>query len=345
MRNSTQSLYAILGVDRDAKPHDIERAYRRIVAEMQKETAPPDPRRRVLVEHAHDVLMDPARREAYDTEQRSPQARIARARRSRAATAVALALALAAGGGIWLATRSGNTPARIAKPRQVVQNGVVASVGRLHRIELSGETVPLGLAFAIDEGTMVTSCEGVSPNAELFVQFGARRAPVRVTAVDDPTGLCRLTGGSVGSWPLELARFDPRPAELAYVVSVGAGGDAQLKETHVKNVARPAGGGTAFEVDAPIDAPALGGPLLDVEARVVGAASRVNGRALYVHVPQGWGVERFIKEAPPPTPPPAEPAPKGEPAPLRPPAADISPERRERLEKAFRPPPNVPDEL
>jgi DnaJ-like protein len=287
VRNEQQSLYAILGVDRDAKPHDIERAYRRIKAEMQKETTPPDPRRRALVEHAHDVLMDPARREAYDTEQRSPQAKLARVQRSPMSVALVVAALAAIATGAWFATRSPSAPAKHAKPKQDVENAVSVAVGRVHRIELSGETAPLGLAFAIDEGTLVTSCEGVSPNAEMFVKFGPRRAPVRVSAVDEATGLCKLTGGSVGSWPLEAARLDPLPAELAYVVSVGPSGDAHLAETHVKNVVRAAGS-KAFEVDAPIDAQALGGPLVDVEARVVAAASRVGGRPLYVHVPEAW---------------------------------------------------------
>ncbi|HET9651040.1 MAG TPA: trypsin-like peptidase domain-containing protein, partial [Usitatibacter sp.] len=206
------------------------------------------------------------------------------------------------------------------------------------------ETVPLGLAFAIDEGTMVTSCEGITPNSEMFVKFGQRRAPVRVSAADDPTGLCRLTGGSVGSWPLELAKFDPAAHELAYVVNVGGAGDTQLQETHVKSVSR-AGDRNAFELDLAIAPQALGGPLLDVEARVVGAAARVNGRALYVRVPDSWLVERFVKPAPPPPAPAGEPAAQGETTAVPRTPADISPERRERLEKAFRPPPTVPDEI
>jgi hypothetical protein len=329
-------------VDRDAKSHEIERAYRRIIAEMQKETTPPDPRRRVLVDHAHDVLMDPVRREAYDAQLRSPQAQLAQARRSRRTMSALIALLVVAGAAIWLAIGSDDSPARTAKPKQEVQNAVAVSVGRVHRVELSGATVPLGLAFAIDEGTMVSSCEGLSPNAEVFVKFGARDAHVRVSAVDDATGLCRLTGATVGSWPLPLARIGPRPADRAYLVRIARTGEAQLYETRVKAVEQAAGY-NAFEVEAPAAAQLPGGPLLDIEARVLGAASRVGGRPLYVHIPQGWLVERFIPEAPAAA---AEPKPKeASPAPAARNPADISPERRERLEKAFHPPPQIPDDL
>ena len=66
MAENRPTYYDLLGVAPNAKINDINRAYARASAELQKETAAPDPRRAALVREAHATLSDPDRRDAYD---------------------------------------------------------------------------------------------------------------------------------------------------------------------------------------------------------------------------------------------------------------------------------------
>jgi hypothetical protein len=346
VRNEPRSLYEILRVPTDAKPQDIERAYRRIKADMQKETTPPDPRLRVMVEHAHDVLMDATRREAYDKQWFAPKAQIVRARRSPAAMAAIAAAVLSLGAVAWVLLRPDESaPASAGRPRQEVQQAVAMAVGRLTRLEPSGATTQLGLAFAIGKDTLATSCEGILPGTEMTVKFGKRSAPVRATGVDEATGLCKLTGHEVGSWPLDLARAAVPIGQPVYIVRLRPTGDPELVDAHVKKAVLVAPSLRAVKVE--YEPRELGAPLLDPDGRVVAAASRVQGAPLYVPVPAAFLPEVY-KAPPPPPPPPQEEEEAGkEPvdAAAAPGGVKIDPERRKRLEKAFRPPPNVPKDL
>ena len=100
-------------------------------------------------------------------------------------------------------------------------------------------------------------------------------------------------------------------------------------------------------------APGTGGsPLLDIYGRVVGVATLAQaGEGRHVPIPVAWVNEaRDVRE--PPVAPARERVPEEEPYKSPRPASripqkveDIPPERREALEKAFRPPPKVPDDL
>ena len=316
VRNEARSLYQILGVPTDATAQQIERAYQRLKREQQQETTPPDQRLRVLIEHAHDVLTDPASREQYDRDSGTlPQ--IARKITPARVALIVVAFTALGAGAWWLFSRD-EAPA----VKREVADAVAMAVGRVARIEPSGTTTPLGLAFAIAEGTLVTSCEGITPAVELVVEFGKRAAPVHATAIDEATQLCKLGGGAVGSWPLALSTIPPSTGLPVYAVGT-AGTAAQARETRYGR--------------APPRKEDLGGPLLDSEARVVAVASRVNGTLVYVPPPRTWvPTEAVIYSAP-------EPKVKTvEPPSLAP---NVSPERQERLEKAFRPPIVVPPDL
>jgi hypothetical protein len=346
VRNEPRSLYEILRVPTDAKPQEIERAYRRIKAEMQKETTPPDPRLRVMVEHAHDVLTDPTRREAYDKPWFAPKAQMVRARRSPAAMAAIGAAVLSIGAVVWVLLREPEAaPQAAARPRQEVQQAVAMAVGRLSRLEPSGATTQLGLAFAIGKDTLATSCEGILPGTEMTVKFGKRSAPVRATGVDEATGLCKLTGHEVGSWPLDLSRAAAPIGQPVYAVRLRPTGEPELVDAHVKQTLLVASSLRAVKVESePRD---LGAPLLDPDGRVVAAASRVQGTTVYVPVPASF-LPEIYKAPPPPPPPPPEEEEAGQESTdpgQAPGGVKIDPERRKRLEKAFRPPPNVPKDL
>ncbi|HEX7403994.1 MAG TPA: DnaJ domain-containing protein, partial [Usitatibacter sp.] len=66
MSQNNKTHYEVLGVPRDAKVTDIVRAYKRIRANQDKETAAPDARLLAVAKAAYDTLSDPDRRDEYD---------------------------------------------------------------------------------------------------------------------------------------------------------------------------------------------------------------------------------------------------------------------------------------
>jgi len=198
------------------------------------------------------------------------------------AAAIAVACVLLAIGA-WLVLRPA-PPQLTSRLRAQMETAIAVGVGRVHRVELSGASVPLGAAFAIAPGLLVTSCEGLAPNAEIVVRYGARRAPVQVADIDQASHLCRLSGADVGSSPLEIAMRVPVAGEPVYTTIVAPTGEARIVEARLKAIAA-AGSTRELVVDAQ---PQLGAPLFDSEGRVAAAATRIGGRDLYVPVPASW---------------------------------------------------------
>jgi trypsin-like peptidase len=182
----------------------------------------------------------------------------------------------------WLALRPA-PPQLTSRLRAQMETAIAVGVGRVHRIELSGASVPLGAAFAIAPGLLVTACEGLAPNAEIVVRYGARRAPVHVADVDPASQLCRLNGADVGSSPLEIATRAPVAGEPVYTTTVAPTGEARIVEGRLKAIA--VGPTRELVVDGQ---PQLGAPLFDAEGRVAAVATRIGGRDLYVPVPAAW---------------------------------------------------------
>jgi len=211
------------------------------------------------------------------------EAGLERVRRSPAkAAAIAGACAVLAIGA-WLALRPA-PPQLTSRLRAQMETAIAVGVGRVHRIELSGASVPLGAAFAIAPGLLVTSCEGLAPNAEIVVRYGARRAPVQVADVDQASHLCRLNGADVGSSPLEIATRVPVAGETVYTTIVAPTGEARIVEARLKAIAA-AGSTQELVVDG---RPQLGAPLFDTDGRVAATATRLEGRDLYVPLPARW---------------------------------------------------------
>ena len=343
-----ETLYDILGVSRDAKVTDIGRAYNRHRSAMRQETTPPDARRAALLHEAFEVLSDPQKRAAYDASLRRSRAVVLPGGKPLGPSATAALLVLAALG-VIVALFILNRPAARKPPKLETEIRTAASlaVGRLQSIDVSGTAQSVGVAFTLEQGVMVTPCAGLSPNAQLVVLVPPRKIPARVIGADAARRFCRLEVSGAGSWPLMINSFTPKAGEKVYAADVAANGEIVLREGSIKGV-RDSPEGKIVETSLPVAADASGRPLLDSDAHVIAVAMiSADGKGQHVGIPPEW-IEAGRAKAKPvePTPepePPAKPDVDGKPP--RDPAVNISPERRERLEKAFRPPPNIPDDL
>lgn len=280
--NGYRTHYEILGIARNARTIDVERAYRELRERMQQETAVPDARRALLIQTAYEVLSDPARRDSYDESLRTPRnlRNAAALRRAQWIGGSVLAIALAAAG--WFLLR----PAPGAPPRDPgeILADVSLAVGRLQSVEISGATRDLGLAFALAEGTLATTCNGVKPAAQLLVTFGPRKVPARVDDDYEGHSVCRLSAEGMGSWPLRTRSGDPGKGEKVYGVSVDATGQAGLLAGSVRRVSAQDGVRT-IEVDGAAATQLAGGPLVDTQGRVLAIAM---GAGRYRPIPPQW---------------------------------------------------------
>ena len=272
MAHDHRTLYEILGITRNARPHEVERAYQRRRAAMLEEAAAPDAREAALLQKAHEVLSDPARRDAYDASLDVPASALARARaarRRRAFAAGGAVAAVLAALGIYSAWRGRHSEPR-RDPAEIAQAASLA-VGRVQAVDLGGGVKPLGLAFAVGEGTLATSCEGLAPTMQLVVSFAQRKVPARVAAASARDGVCRLAADGMGSWPLAIASRVPAVGTAVYAMQLAPGGQVTLVPADVRQVAAD-GGITTITVGAPADAAPAGGPLLDAQGQVLGVA-------------------------------------------------------------------------
>ena len=335
-----QTLYDVLGLPRDATPRDIQRAYRKAMAEIQDERTAPDPRRQVLVNEAYEVLSDPRRRQAYDASLRGPTllgvsgGAVPRKRWTIVFGTLFIALGLAY---YFFVARGTEDAARLHPDNDVamqLHTRASVAVGRVNRIDMSGRSTPLGVAVAVQEGVMMTPCSGLVPGAQIAVSIPPRTAPGEILHADEASGLCRLRMHAGGSWPLPLSSQEPRPGEPVFTVHLNSQGEAVLREAKVVRVAQAAGS-RVVEIAQPGASIVDGSPLIDQQGRVFAVASEGKHRML----PAAW-IERGEAAIARPSP---KPAPEPEPEPEAP--KGPSQERRDRIEKAFRPPPKVPDDL
>ena len=268
------SLYEVLGVYRSSSAKDIERAYRRLRAELEKDAAPPE--RLTLVREAHEVLSDPHRRAAYDASLKSDEfLHPESARRVPPAVkwAPIAAIAVAILAGLWFLFRPSGEAERI--PAEIVA-AAAPSVGRVHVIEISGRATPHANAFAIDKGVMLTTCQGFRANTQVVVKFGSRTAAAQVSRSDPKRNLCRLAVVDAGRWPLGINAAGPKPGDKAYTVSTSPTGETLLADVKVRALL-PLDGGQAIELSVPVEPTQNGGPLLDTQGRVIGVLTTQHG--------------------------------------------------------------------
>jgi hypothetical protein len=247
-----------------------------------------------------------------------------------------------AGGYLSFAKPPEQAPVPVRTSQEVLEE-VSPSIGRVHRIEISGSSQPVGLAFAIADGILVTSCGGLTPDSQIVLNVPPRSIPARVAFVDAELGLCRLTAQGVGARPLDLAA-SAKTGDLVYAPKVNATGQVQLTQSTLKKVGfDPRRNVKRYESGAWGIA---GAPLLDVQGRVVGVATDDDGG--HIPVPPIWLAEArdplrdqkpLVEVVAPAAGSPAGSA--GVPKTID----DIPPERREKLEKAYRPSRSIEDEI
>ena len=332
-----QTLYDVLGLTRDASAREVEHAYRRLSGEIRREHAAPNPRRDALLHEAFDVLSDPHRRAAYDKSLRGGRFFGASGRSGpRRPWLLALAAIVAVVGAVayFMLGSGGGRPQGPALSAQEIHTAASVAVGRVSRVAMSGARSALGVAVAVEEGVMLTVCRDIAPGTQILVRIPPRDIPAQVASADPATGLCKLAVSGGASWPLPLSPQPPRVGERVYAVNLGPLGEAVVSPGEVKRL-RAVPGGQVIDSTARAGDPLDGSPLLDAQGRVIAVA--IHGA--HTTLPSGLVAAQPLA-APPAaarrTPPkPARPAPSE--------APEVPAEKREKLEKAFRPPPTLPD--
>lgn len=178
----SSSLYEVLGVDRDAGPGEIQRAYRRLVRRCHPDvTADPTAAERFReIAEAYEVLSDPQRRRQYDAADRAPRQGSAR-RAGRGPT-----------GDFWSWRPQGQDPRS--------WSGGIRRTGLRADPDLGGPGAARRRGQEIEVPlTLEEAYRGARRSVTLSLPEGRR-----TVAVDIPAGMVdgqrlRLTGGGVGS--------------------------------------------------------------------------------------------------------------------------------------------------
>jgi S1-C subfamily serine protease len=183
-------------------------------------------------------------------------------------------------------------PPAPAAPQPTAPKDILAraqkSVGRVQAFEMSGRAVPLGLALAIDNGAMVTTCHGIPGNAQLIVSIGAENRSASLLVDDETLDLCRLAVDPP-LVPVTLSEREAQPGDVVYALGANASGDLALTEGKVKSLV-PDARGPLIELSMPVAPNGSGGPVFDAYGKLVGIAttSEAHGASLSLAIPASW---------------------------------------------------------
>ena len=288
MYGGKETLYDILDLRRNAKDEEILRAYQRVKAERAQGSSTADPRRVALAHEAYEVLSDPQRRADYDASLRDMKFfGVAKGAAPGVKWAAIAAFAVIAAVGLYFLMRTVSGPPRTKA--QEILDAASFSVGRLQSIDLSGRATTVGLASAIAEGMMVTTCQPIPRGSQLVVRLEERTAGARVSLADAELDICKLQADGVGSTPLKVSDIAAKVGDKVYAPKIDAAGKVTLAEGSVKQlVATPRG--SVIEVTIPIASDASGGALLDAEGRLIGITSTPHayGAGRHIALPAAW---------------------------------------------------------
>lgn len=330
MAQPKKTLYQILGVPRDASAADIGLAHEMKSAEVQRAN-PPDPSAVSLVNQAHEILSNPARRAAYDASLASAAEKAAAAQQSPApdleleggdededrkrklrlgAMVGGMALILIV---LFLAFRPKAPapppaepvaeapkppPPRLRTAAEVLADASTSG-GKLMSYSMSGTATPVGIALAIEPGQVVTTCHGLPAGSKLVVKVGAQMHPADLNITDEELDLCRLSVAGFTTPPLKLAREDAKAGDKIFAVGVDAKGELAAVEGTVSQV-RATARGKVLEVSMPIAAGASGGGIFDQQGQLVGIATAPHafGAGLNIALPVSWVTEMRSRTTP-----------------------------------------------
>jgi len=267
MARTGKSFYEVLGVARNAKPIDIERAYARFKAEIEKESSIPDARGDAAMKMAYQTLADPARRAEYDASRATP---VVTQKKSAplapiVATVVVVAMGIAA---YFLFFRA---PPAAVKPAALTPGELLEAaspwVGRVLSALMSGEVKPAGLAVAIAPGEMITTCHGIAAGAQLSVALPAGAAKAELARANEELDVCTLAVKDVGAFA-RMRGAEPRAGEKVYAVVADETRPRELKEARVaRAIADPKGAVLELTVAGPLQ---TGTPVIDSHGLLVG---------------------------------------------------------------------------
>lgn len=297
-----KSLYEILGVEPDANDLDIGLAHQRRTYEL-KRIAQPDPNALGLVQQAFEILSNPKRRAAYDATQVTNAEKAAAAgqptdlvvesgqedaprRKWPMPGAIAGIVILIAA---FFVVRPGSSPdkavpppaAEVPKPapapppqplraEQILPAAMRAS-GQLLGYGMSGNAVPLGIAFSTEPDVVIGTCHGIAAGSKIVFRQGAETLSGELTVIDEDLDLCKLGVVGLPARPVTPAAEDAKAGDKVFTLGVNAKGEFALTEGTVKQV-RASGSSRILELSAPIASNGSGGPVFDNFGKLVGVA-------------------------------------------------------------------------
>ena len=294
MAQARRTHYDELGVKPGATPSDVERAWRKYRAEADAPSAAPNRAREARMRAAYETLGDPVKREAYDDMLAGPRRR-ERSKGMLIATLGVIALGAVAAAAYLLQPPPPPPPGTLSIDE--ITHAASQAMGRVDSRDMSGNAQKLGLAFAIDEGFVATSCHGITPFAQLSLYLAPRTVPVKVAQVDEKLGLCKLSAAGIGSWPLPVSGSEPKPGDTVYVTKMNAVGEVSLAEAKVKRVV-PSPRGKSIEISIAVLPERRGGPVIDSHGRVIGVQLLAEGtQGEVVRMTPDWAVKPVPAEA------------------------------------------------
>jgi hypothetical protein len=203
----------------------------------------------------------------------------------------------------------------------------------------------------------VTSCHRMAPGTQLMVSLLGRKIPATVRTLDTKTGLCQISAPSTGSWPLTFTAITPKPGDRVFAARVDPKGQVALAEGRVQRIVDTPRG-RVVETTLPVGQEAAGAPIFDAQAKVAAVTTLSEaGKPIHLLPPEEWrgpmtdrsaagkaaeeaaarAKQEELEEAQKPKMVDDLGRPMGK--------TQADSERKRALEKAFRPPPNVPDDL
>ena len=300
-----KTYYDDLGVKKTATNQEIERAYRKYRAGMDKVDAAPDRQGESRMKSAYETLMDPDRRAKYD-EFLVPQQR----KREWKGVGVAFAVVIIGAGAAlaWQMFKPPPPPAPGSLSVADLTHKAGQAMSRVESMDMSGATTVIGLAFALDDGTVATTCTGITPMSQLTLNMLPRKVPVKVAQVDETVGVCKLSAAGIGGWPLPVTSADPAPGDVVYMTKMNANGEVSLVDATVKKISASPHG-RSIDVSVAVLPERVGGPVLNAFGHVVGVqlmpADMKQGEV--VRITPDWAVKKKPVEPPAPAVPPATP--------------------------------------